>query len=63
MTERGPDTDDEPLIPWDQRIFALVDPGVDETLLVENLRRTPQERLERMIAMAKWLERARAGAR
>jgi hypothetical protein len=32
---------------WDQRIFALAELGVDGTLIAENLRRTPTERLRR----------------
>ena len=48
---------------WDQRIFQLIDPGVDGTLIVENLRRTPTERLERMQDMARFLEDARCDRR
>ena len=48
---------------WDQRIFQLVDPGVDGTLIAENLRRTPTERLERMQDMARFLEDARCDRR
>jgi hypothetical protein len=44
---------------WDQRIFALVDPGVDVQSIVENLRRTPTERLRRMQEMARFIEHAR----
>jgi len=44
---------------WDQRIFELVDPGVDGTLVAENLRRTPTERLRRMQEMARFLDEAR----
>jgi hypothetical protein len=44
---------------WDQRIFELVDPGVDRESIVENLRRTPTERLRRMQEMARFLEQAR----
>jgi hypothetical protein len=46
---------------WDQRIFELVDAGVDGTLIVENLRRTPTERLRRMQEMARFLEETRSG--
>jgi hypothetical protein len=49
-------TDDRP---WDQRILALIDPGVDGTLIAENLRRTPTERLRRMQEMARFLEQTR----
>ena len=48
---------------WDQRIFQLVDPGVDGTLIAENLRRTPTERLRRMQDMARFLEDARCDRR
>ena len=44
---------------WDQRILELVDAGVDGTLIAENLRRTPTERLRRMQEMARFLEEAR----
>jgi hypothetical protein len=44
---------------WDQRILALIDAGVDGTLIAENLRRTPTERLRRMQEMARFLEEAR----
>ncbi|MGQ0655274.1 MAG: hypothetical protein ACT4P4_23915 [Betaproteobacteria bacterium] len=33
---------------WDQRILERIDPGIDVTLIEENLRRTPLERLQRM---------------
>jgi hypothetical protein len=48
---------------WDERIFQLVDPGVDGTLIAENLRRTPTERLRRMQDMARFLEDARRDRR
>jgi hypothetical protein len=48
---------DEPT--WDQRILELVDAGVDGTLIAENLRRTPTERLRRMQEMARFLQDAR----
>jgi len=44
---------------WDERIFALIDSGVDLTLIDENLRRTPTERLRRMQEMARFVELAR----
>jgi hypothetical protein len=44
---------------WDQRILELIDPGVDGTLIAENLRRTPTERLRRMLEMARFLQEAR----
>jgi hypothetical protein len=44
---------------WDQRILERIDPGIDATLIEENLRRTPTERLRRMQEMARFLEAAR----
>jgi hypothetical protein len=41
---------------WDQRIFDLVDPGIDLTLIDEALRLTPTERIERMRAMLQLAE-------
>ena len=57
-----PDTSLDDLT-WDQRIFQLVDPGVDGTLIAENLRRTPTERLRRMQDMVRFLEDARCDRR
>ena len=51
--------EDDPSLPWDARIRRLVDFGVDETLIEENLRRTPTERLQRMMEMVRFLEAAR----
>ncbi|HXH83020.1 MAG TPA: hypothetical protein VNN07_08845 [Candidatus Tectomicrobia bacterium] len=44
---------------WDQRILELIDAGVDGTLIAENLRRTPTERLRRMQEMARFVEELR----
>jgi hypothetical protein len=44
---------------WDQRIFALIDAGVDGTIIAENLRRTPRERLYRMQQAARFIARLR----
>ncbi len=44
---------------WDERILEVIDPGVDGTLIAENLRRTPTERLRRMQEMARFVEEAR----
>jgi hypothetical protein len=30
--------------PWDERIFERIDPGIDGTLVEENLRRSPTQR-------------------
>ena len=48
---------------WDQRIFQLIDPGVDGTLIAENLRRPPTERLKRIHDMARFLDLARCDRR
>lgn len=45
--------------PWDVRILELIDPGIDGTLIEENLRRTPTERLARMQKMLSFLEEAK----
>lgn len=44
---------------WDVRILQRIDAGVDGTLIEENLRRTPTERLHRMQEMARFLASAR----
>ncbi len=54
-------SDPEAVPPWDERIFALIDSGVDGTLIEENLRRTPTERLRRMQQMLRVMEQARRG--
>ncbi len=36
---------------WDERIFELVDPGVDGTLIAENLRLSPGERIAKMLPL------------
>ena len=33
---------------WDERILAAIPAGIDETLLDENLKLTPTERVERL---------------
>ena len=60
MSSTDPFVDD---LTWDQRIFQIVDPGVDGSLIAENLRRTPTERLRRMQDMARFLEDARCDRR
>lgn len=60
MSSGEPSVDD---LTWDQRIFQLIDPGVDGTLIAENLRRTPTERLRRMQEMARFLADARRDGR
>jgi hypothetical protein len=49
--------------PWDVRILELIDPGIDGTLIEENLRRTPTERLARMQQMLAFLEQAKRDGR
>jgi hypothetical protein len=41
---------------WDRRILERIESGVDVTLIEENLKLTPTERLERMEAMLRMLE-------
>ena len=36
---------------WDERILAAIPSGVDETLIAENLRLTPTERVEKLQRM------------
>jgi hypothetical protein len=45
---------------WDQRILDVIPSGVDVTLIDENLRLTPTERVERMRKVLEFLEDARA---
>ena len=49
--------------PWDVRILELIDPGIDGTLIEENLRRTPTERLARMQQMLTFIEQAKRDRR
>lgn len=44
---------------WDQRIFALVESGIDLTQIDENLRLTPTQRLERLDAIVQELKEMR----
>jgi hypothetical protein len=60
MSPADPSTDG---LTWDQRIFHLIDPGIDGTLIAENLRRTPTKRLARMQDRARFLEDARCDRR
>lgn len=57
MVEPVPNGSDDK--PWDVRILELIDSGIDVTLIDENLRRTPSERLERMLRMVRFLEEAK----
>ncbi|MEW6268687.1 MAG: hypothetical protein AB1689_05245 [Thermodesulfobacteriota bacterium] len=44
-------------------MLAQVDPGVDGTLIAENPRRTPTERLRRLQDCIRFVERPRDGSR
>ena len=48
---------------WDERILDAVPAGVDETLIIENLRLTPTARVERLQALVDQLDAVRARAR
>lgn len=54
---------DDADLPWDARIRRLVDFGVDESLIEENLRRSPGERLRRMEDMVRFLDENAEGRR
>ncbi|WP_437325345.1 hypothetical protein [Sorangium sp. So ce381] len=45
---------------WDQRILERVPSGVDASLIAENLRLTPTERVERMRKALEFIEEAKA---
>ena len=45
---------------WDQRILEQIPSGVDVTLIDENLRLTPTERVEKMRRALAFIEEARA---
>lgn len=59
--DRQPAAPAEPT--WDQRILACLPPSVDLSQLRENLRRTPTERVEHMLALAAFIEENRGRAR
>ena len=59
-SDTAPQRDDAP---WDVRILELIDAGIDGTLIEENLRRTPTERLARMQKMLAFLEQAKRDRR
>ena len=46
-------------LPWDARILARIDAGIDPTLIVENRRRTPTDRLRRMQEMLRFFDQVR----
>jgi hypothetical protein len=45
-----------PELAWDQRILALLPSSVDLGQLRENLRLTPTERVEQMLALVEFIE-------
>jgi hypothetical protein len=49
--------------PWDKRLLALLPPGVDRSQIRENLRLSPTERVERMLAFVAFAEEYRGRAR
>jgi hypothetical protein len=48
---------------WDQRILDAIPSGTDETLIAENLRLTPTERVEKLQRFVDQLAALRAGSR
>ncbi len=48
---------------WDQRILARIESGIDVSLIEENLKLTPTQRLERMEAVLRELEEMREQSR
>jgi hypothetical protein len=54
---------DEDDRPWDARILAVIDAGVDETIIAERLKLTPTERIETMRAVLQFAEDARQAMR
>jgi hypothetical protein len=45
---------------WDERILACMPSGIDVTLIEENLKLTPTERLEKLCAFIEFIEGARS---
>jgi len=60
---RGAETEEEAEPTWDQRILAALPSSVDRGQLRENLRRTPTERVEQMVALVEFIEANRGSAR
>ncbi len=48
--------------PWDVRLLALLPPGVDGSQIRANLRLSPTERVEQMVAFAEFAEEYRGRA-
>lgn len=51
LRDPWPHRDTSGLPAWDERILALLPHGVDESQLVENLRLSPTERVEKLQAL------------
>jgi hypothetical protein len=49
--------------PWRDPVIAAYQRDVDLTLIRENLRRTPHERFERLIALARFAEELQRAGR
>ncbi|MFO0635736.1 MAG: hypothetical protein U0168_23090 [Nannocystaceae bacterium] len=49
--------------PWRDPVIAAYQRDVDLTLIRENLRRTPDERFERLIALARFAEELQRAGR
>jgi len=63
MASREPRPEPETRDTWDRRVLDQVDAGVDGTLIAENLRRTPTERLRRLQDWIRFLESQRDRSR
>ena len=48
--------------PWDVRLLALLPPGVDSSQIRANLRLSPTQRVEQMVAFAEFAEEYRGRA-
>jgi hypothetical protein len=59
----SPNAEPDDMKPWDERVLALLPPGVDRTQIRENLRLSPTERVERMLAFVAFAEEHRGRAR
>jgi hypothetical protein len=53
----------QPAVPWVDPVVQAYKPGIDRTLLVEQLRRTPEERLRRIEDLQHGLLELAASAR
>lgn len=51
LRDPWPHRDESGLPAWDERILALLPPGVDESQLAENLRLSPTGRIEKLQAL------------